>query len=231
MIRILLASFIFNYVFATDWYYPQILESGLKIGQSLYGKSLKQLQPGKNPVELSGGVENFSRYKLHLRKVEIVTGTSIRTMPSVAAGTIEAFINVKNNLVPTGIWTRYTLDIDDDIYVHFMISAPYTFNQHDNCLAISLCGKTDQSCISLTAEKMYYNKYPFLVRKHFKTPAEWPIKMCYDNLCMSGYMESHHRPVVVFRLYPKSYHNLSNNIKAKAVSLTRYEEYVKTIFK
>merc|ERR1712002_978882 len=109
--------------------------------------------------------------------------------------------------------------------VHFMYSAPYSFDLHSNWLSVALCPHID-------ADKMYNNDYNFLSRKEFYYTTS-PVKICYDNVCMIGVMEGDHTPIVHLSVYPRSYYNMDSSIKESlGESLTDhdYEDFIKDLF-
>lgn len=209
--------------------YPLQLEMGIKDGKSYGGKTLAQLQPRSYWVEVSGGVQNLSNRKLVALPKEVLKGYTWH-LPHINPGYSEAFLSIKNPLTATGVWVRYSFVLDDDLLLNFMFAAPFNFNHYDNMLAVGLCMRTSKICRELTAENMYYKTYTFVKKKLFKGLKNTPVNMCFDNYCVSGHMESDHRPIIMITLYPKSYMNLYPEVRRYAIDMDHYTTFIRTIF-
>ena len=146
-------------------------------------------------------------------------------------GVIEGFASRKASATAKGTWVRCSLVVDDDIMVHFMYSSPYSFNLHSNWLSVALCAKRSRLCCSMNARKMYYKHYSFMDRKEYYHHM-YPVKICYDNICMMGTMLKNHHPIVRIKLYPKSYYDLYYSIRKKAsgIDSKEYDDFIKSMF-
>ena len=113
-------------------------------------------------VEAVGGVENFSPWSLKVQTNESAHGYISLPLQNVQSGYVEGFRSHHAAGTAVGTWVRYSLLIDEDIYLHFMYSVPYSHDFHSNWLSIALCEKDNDECSALDAEKMYYNTYPFM---------------------------------------------------------------------
>ena len=209
---------------------PWVLEQALTTGDSLKGTTIKGLQTGRYNVEASGAVENYSKWPLLIWTCESAAGYITKQLLNVLPGVIEGFASRKASDTAKGTWVRCSLVVDDDIMVHFMYSAPYSFDLHSNWLSVAVCAKRSTLCRSMNAKKMYYNTYSFMDRKEYKDNM-YPAKICYDNVCMTGSMLRNHHPTIRIKIYPKSYHNLNSSIKKKAIGIDakEYEEFMKSI--
>lgn len=207
------------------------LERGITMGKTLQGSTVRKLQSGRYNVEASGAVENYSKWPVKLVAHETAGGVERKYLPSVIErGTVEGFASRKSSGAATGVWMRYSMVVDDDIYIHFMYSVPYSQDFSVNWLAVATCSHVNAPCRVLTADKMYYHNYPFMDKKSFYTDTRI-VKKCYDNICVSGWMEHSHTPVVRIKILPRSFYALAPNVREKLVELTpkEYEDYIKSL--
>jgi len=206
------------------------LKHSIDAGDSLKGKTVKDLQTGEYTVEASGAVQNFLKWPLSVQTSEAASGDINFVLPNVKAGIEEGFASHKTSDTATGTWVRYSLVIDADIMFHFIYCAPYNFNFNTNWLSIAMCPKSNTLCRSLNANKMYYNSYPFMKRKRFYYDIN-PIGICYDDTCVVGWMMKDHHPTMYLLVLPKNYYDLSEKTRKRLPKMTAedYDWFMKNI--
>ena len=187
-------------------------------------------------MEAVGGVENFSPWSLKVRTVESECGSISLSLHDVQSGYVEGFRSHYTPGSVMGIAVRYSLLIDDDIYLHIMYKVRrFPLSRFPNWLSIALCGKDNTECTTLDAKKMYYNKYPFLDKQSYYKPPYSKVKKCFNELCVEGMMDGEkHTPVLYVKLFPKSYYHLAANVRGRLASVgvtqNDYEHFIKKEF-
>lgn len=190
---------------------------------ALKTKSIRELQTGEYGYEASGAVENYSKWTLSLRHSEEAHGyETIKMRHSIHPGYMMGFAARHASSTAVGVWMRFSFVVDDDILLHFMYMTPYS-DSINNVLAVAACDSVSRLCRSMDADKMYFNKYPFLERREYNQYRILVAK-CDDNLCILGWMDSSHKPVVRIKVFPRSYYGLKDSIREKLSDLTK-EKY------
>jgi len=208
-----------------------IMSRTIKPGASLRGRSIQEILPHNYIVAAAGTVENYTKWPLMLVTCEEASGKVTMPIVNVRPGIMEAFASRKTAWTATGSWARYSLMLDSDIMAHFMYSVPFNFDYYFNNLAVALCATKSRLCQSMNAKNMYYNDYPFMERRRYYSTM-YPVKRCYDNVCILGSMQQSHHPVIRLKVYPKSYYDIPYSIRVnKPISPNEYESFIKFMFK
>ncbi|XP_066911808.1 tereporin-Ca1-like [Clytia hemisphaerica] len=206
-----------------------IIKKSIKAGTTLAHTTVKNLKEERYVVAVSGSVENYSSFTLRMEVCEIRTGYVNVPMQNVASGQKEAFASHKSGNLATGTWLRCTFKIKDD-FVHFMYSAPYSFDLHGNTLAVAVCPQSSNDCQSMNAKKMYNDNKSFMIRHTYYNIIR-EISKCGKNFCIRGSMGTSHKPEIDLALFPTSFDDLAEAAKKSAVKerwdLKDYENFIK----
>lgn len=195
-------------------------EGSLKRGGPLQSRTVRALQSGRFRNEASGAVENYTKWPILHHSVEENHGIFTMKLPrEINPGSMEGFAARHADSTARGLWMRYSFVIDSDIMLHFMLSAPYSFDFYDNWLAVAACEFKSCLCESMTAEFMYYNHYDFLDRRKYNKYVAL-VKKCDDNVCILGWMDTSHTPVIRIKVFPRSYFDLDDDIRKDLSDLT-----------
>ena len=206
-----------------------ILTGTIDAGTSLTGTTVEGLKESKYSIAVSGSIENYSKHSLRLDVCEIQSGYVNVPMQNVASGQKEAFASHKGGNSATGTWLRCTFKIKDEL-VHFMYSAPYSFDFHKNTLAVAVCDDSSNDCQSMDANKMYYGTKSFMVRHEYYNIIR-EISQCGKDFCIRGNMGNSHKPEVDLALFPTTFDGLANEAKKAAIQERwdpqDYEDFIK----
>ena len=148
-------------------------------------------------------------------------------MQNVASGQKEAFASHKGGNSATGTWLRCTFKIKDEL-VHFMYSAPYSFDFHKNTLAVAVCDGSSSDCQSMDANKMYYGTKPFMVRHEYYNIIR-EISQCGKDFCIRGSMGNNHKPTIHLKFFPTSFDELATAAQGKVKGRWQPDDYEKFI--
>jgi len=211
-----------------------MLSASIRSGTSLSGTTVGDLKQSSYRVAVSGSVENYSKWALLYKGCEIAAGQMNLPLRSVAAGQREGFASHKTAHAAKGSFVKCTLLVGDKL-VHFMYSAPYSFDFHANYLAVGICHKDMQSdtrgypCRDLTAKIMYYYTPSFVSIRQFYRNIH-TVKYCDKDLCISGVMGTSHQPEINLKVMPQKYEDLYNEVKDDSVKdhwgKDEYEKFV-----
>jgi len=200
-----------------------ILSGTIDAGSSLTGTTVEGLKESKFSVAVSGSIENYSTSTLRMEVCEIRTGYVNVPMQNVASGQKEAFASHKGGNLATGTWLRCTFRIKDE-FVHFMYSAPYSFDLHGNTLAVAVCPQSSNDCQSMNAKKMYYDNKPYMVRHTYYNIIR-EISKCGKNFCIRGSMGTNHKPTVHLKMFPTKFDDLATAARGKVEGRWKKDDY------
>ena len=204
-----------------------ILTGSIDAGSSLTGTTVEGLKESKYSVAVSGSVENYSTSSMRLDECEIASGYVNVPMQNVASGQKEAFASHKGGNSATGTWVRCSFKVKDEL-VHFMYSAPYSFDLHLNTLALAVCSASSADCYNLNANKMYYGNKSFMTRhQYYRTIKE--ISQCGQDFCIRGTMGNNHKPTLHLKLFPTTFEKLAVAAQGKVKGRWDPKDYEKFI--
>ena len=206
-----------------------IVGAAISSGASLVGTTVGALQRPDYSVSVSGSLENYSKWPLHFKGCEMASGYMNVPMRSVASGLREGFASHKTSDSATGSWIKCAFTVNN-VMVHFMYSAPYSFDFHSNTLAFGVCPPHDHSCSGFTASSMYYGSSSYLARREYYYSVK-TLKKCFMGICITGVMGTNHHPEIDMKVMPESYDDLCNVAKDASLkdrwNKSEYENFVK----
>ncbi|XP_057308143.1 tereporin-Ca1-like [Hydractinia symbiolongicarpus] len=192
----------------------ELIGAALSNGATLASASVSSLLAEDYSIAVAGSIENYSKWFLKLEECELVRGQMNVPMHHVRSGYREGFASHKTGHTATGSYQRCTFKGHNN-FIHIMYSAPYSFDLHKNWLGVAICPTDDNECREMTADKMYYQKSTFASIKEYYENAN-PLMQCRGDFCFTGVMGTNHKPKIDIKIYPKSYDNLSTNVKSSA---------------
>lgn len=209
-----------------------IVGASISAGASLAGTTVGALQNPTFSVSVSGSIENYSKWALISKGCDIEAGYMNIPVRSISSGQREGFAGHKTGNGATGNWVKCTFSVTGNRLVHFMYSAPYSFDIHSNYLTVAVCSSRNSDCRSLNANHMYYEGRPYMTRGEYHNRIH-TIKACALGLCVTGVMGNNHHPTIDIKVMPTSYNNLSGVSKSASVKdqwgKGAYEHFVSNI--
>ncbi|XP_057291281.1 tereporin-Ca1-like [Hydractinia symbiolongicarpus] len=188
-----------------------IIGGAIVAGASLTGTTVAGLKSPSYTVSVSGSIENYSKWSIHLRQCQMASGYMNVPMRTIIPGYREGWASHKTGNTATGTYVRCTFQANNDL-IHIMYSAPYSFDFHSNWLGVAICPKNNGECKSMTADKMYYRKSSFVSLKEYYRSISH-LRQCRGDFCFTGIMGTSHKPEIDIRIYPRSYDNLSSAVQ------------------
>jgi len=193
---------------------PDIISGFIDSGASLVGTTVDGIKAAVFSVAVSGSIENYSRFSMQFIECEVASGHINVPIGSVASGLREGFASHKVPNSAKGSWVRCSFKTDQSI-VHFMYSAPYSFDLHSNTLSLAVCEADDTDCQDLTANAMYYGSRPYMKRRSYYNKV-YDTHICNAGFCISGTMGTTHKPTINLRVYPMDFDDLAFAVKDSA---------------
>lgn len=193
-----------------------IIGASISAGASLVGTTVGALKRSSFSVAVSGSISNYAKWGLQFQGCDVEDGHMNIPLMSVASGQREGFAGHKVGNTAKGNFIKCTFLTANNAMLHFMYSAPYSFDFHVNTLAAAICPKSSYRCRNLDALVMYYGAIPNLTRREYYNTVK-PLKICNMGLCIIGGMGTSHQPEISFKVYPSDFDNLSRAVKDSSV--------------
>ena len=135
-------------------------------------------------------------------------------MRTTASGQREGFAGHKEGNTATGNWIKCTYRVGT-VLMHFMYSAPYSFDFHNNQLAVAICHQSDRRCRDMTIQTMTSGARPYLARMDYYNRIR-PLKLCKEGFCVTGVRGTSHHAEIAWKVYPMFFDSLSTAVQSSA---------------
>ena len=135
-------------------------------------------------------------------------------MRTTGPGKREGFAGHKEGNTATGSWVKCTYRTGS-VIMHFMYSAPYSFDFYNNQLAVAICNQYDRRCTTMSIQDMTTGARPYLARMDYYNTIR-VLKLCKEGFCVTGVMGTSHHAEIQWKVYPLFYDNLSKAVQSSS---------------